>query len=276
MGHAQPPDSPMNGDLQMVAMLACELHDGPCQRLAAAFHHFEALAACNWQTRLRPTWSSTGAWPDCSAGCKSCESPERPPASARRTSQPGGRHRGTDSRANRGARPPGNVLARPEDLALSLPVQTAVFRIVQEGLANVCRHSRSATARVAITRTTGSVRIEIDDKGCGFDPATVAGDCFGLVAMRPRRQCYRGPFGSPAARGKARSWWPKSPRRNGCYTMDAGAFSPHTPCADRCRATPSQPPPGSAHGVCGLRSLTPPRPLRTIPLVLPAFQDSTR
>ena len=56
----------------------------------------------------------------------------------------------------------------PEDLALPLPLQTAVFRIVQEGLANVHRHSRSTTARVAITQTADSVRIEIEDQGMRF------------------------------------------------------------------------------------------------------------
>ena len=75
---------------------------------------------------------------------------------------------------------------------MSLPVQTAVFRIVQEGLANVWRHSRSTTARVAITRTTDSVRVEIEDKGCGFDLAAVPGDCFGLVAMRARAAMLQG------------------------------------------------------------------------------------
>ena len=45
---------------------------------------------------------------------------------------------------------------------------------------------------MAITQTADLVRIEIEDKGCGFDPAAVPGDCFGLVAMRARAAMLQG------------------------------------------------------------------------------------
>jgi signal transduction histidine kinase len=50
----------------------------------------------------------------------------------------------------------------PQDAA------TAFFRITQEALANIHRHSRSPWARVALSRRGPQVRLEIADRGCGF------------------------------------------------------------------------------------------------------------
>ena len=51
----------------------------------------------------------------------------------------------------------------PQDAA------TAFFRITQEALANIHRHSRSPWARIALHRTGQEVRLEIADRGCGFE-----------------------------------------------------------------------------------------------------------
>ena len=47
-------------------------------------------------------------------------------------------------------------------------IETAVFRIVQESLTNVHRHSGSATARVRVTRDEDRVRVEVGDQGKGI------------------------------------------------------------------------------------------------------------
>ncbi|MGH9336034.1 MAG: sensor histidine kinase, partial [Vicinamibacteria bacterium] len=51
---------------------------------------------------------------------------------------------------------------------LSKEVETAVFRIVQESLTNVHRHSQSPTARVRVTRNGGYARVEVRDEGVGM------------------------------------------------------------------------------------------------------------
>jgi signal transduction histidine kinase len=58
----------------------------------------------------------------------------------------------------------------PADLErLSPEAETALFRIVQECLTNVHRHSQSAAARVRILRPSpGSIRLEVQDKGDGI------------------------------------------------------------------------------------------------------------
>ncbi|HEV2176359.1 MAG TPA: PAS domain S-box protein [Terriglobia bacterium] len=57
----------------------------------------------------------------------------------------------------------------PHDLRrLPEDAEIALFRIVQEGLSNVQRHSGSKQARVRIVQTNGEVSVEIQDKGRGM------------------------------------------------------------------------------------------------------------
>jgi signal transduction histidine kinase len=51
---------------------------------------------------------------------------------------------------------------------LSPDIETAFFRIVQEGLANVQRHSGSPDARIALSRSEDDVRMTISDHGTGI------------------------------------------------------------------------------------------------------------
>jgi two-component system NarL family sensor kinase len=54
--------------------------------------------------------------------------------------------------------------------ALSRDAATALFRVAQECLANVHRHSGSHWARIAIHRSENVVCLEVSDGGCGFQP----------------------------------------------------------------------------------------------------------
>ena len=49
-------------------------------------------------------------------------------------------------------------------------VETAVFRIVQQSLANIHRHSGSKVARIRLLHRADHWAIEISDEGCGFAP----------------------------------------------------------------------------------------------------------
>jgi signal transduction histidine kinase len=51
---------------------------------------------------------------------------------------------------------------------LSSEMETAVFRIVQESLGNIHRHSQSPTAEIRITKNGDSVSLEVRDAGRGF------------------------------------------------------------------------------------------------------------
>ena len=49
-------------------------------------------------------------------------------------------------------------------------METAIFRIVQEALTNVHRHSGSATGTVRIARLSGFIQVEVQDHGKGIPP----------------------------------------------------------------------------------------------------------
>jgi signal transduction histidine kinase len=71
----------------------------------------------------------------------------------------------------------------PEDQEIVL------YRVAQEALTNVARHSRASSARVELIERADTVVLEVHDDGVGFDPAgELVGslDHFGLAGMRER------------------------------------------------------------------------------------------
>src|SRR5438445_1220958 len=48
--------------------------------------------------------------------------------------------------------------------------ETAIFRVVQECLTNVHRHSGSPVAKIRLSRSDGHVRVEVEDRGKGIPP----------------------------------------------------------------------------------------------------------
>lgn len=59
----------------------------------------------------------------------------------------------------------------PSDLErLPRDVELSLFRIVQECLTNIHRHSGSAAARVRLSRLPGEIQLEVTDEGRGIDP----------------------------------------------------------------------------------------------------------
>lgn len=75
---------------------------------------------------------------------------------------------------------------------LAAPLETALFRIVQEGITNACRHSQSARLRIGLVTQGGRIKVEIEDWGIGFDPTHVGAGCFGLEGIRKRAEMFGG------------------------------------------------------------------------------------
>ncbi|MBI4771526.1 MAG: sensor histidine kinase, partial [Chloroflexi bacterium] len=57
----------------------------------------------------------------------------------------------------------------------SLPVKIALYRVLQEALANVDRHAGVTQARVRLSVWANAVRMEVSDEGRGFDPPPLDG-----------------------------------------------------------------------------------------------------
>ena len=81
----------------------------------------------------------------------------------------------------------------PEDLGrLPPPLELALFRVLQESLGNVHRHSGSRTGAVRLARTAGAVTLEVRDAGRGLPPQAPEGSRggpsigVGIAGMRER------------------------------------------------------------------------------------------
>lgn len=70
-----------------------------------------------------------------------------------------------------------------------------ILQIAREALSNSARHGHATTARVALRRTSGSLRLELSDDGSGFDPTIGAPiGHHGLANMRDRAEALGGSF----------------------------------------------------------------------------------
>jgi signal transduction histidine kinase len=59
--------------------------------------------------------------------------------------------------------------SRYASTGISNEIETAVYRIIQEALNNVAKHSRAKRACVILHRATDQIHTIIEDDGCGFD-----------------------------------------------------------------------------------------------------------
>jgi PAS domain S-box-containing protein len=80
-----------------------------------------------------------------------------------------------------------------EPLRLSEASATHVYRIVQEALTNVIRHSRATDVTIGLETVGGELHLRVDDNGRGFEqPAPDSPDGLGLKIMRYRAQMLGG------------------------------------------------------------------------------------
>jgi signal transduction histidine kinase len=70
--------------------------------------------------------------------------------------------------------------------AVDPEVALCVFRIVQEAVHNVVKHSGARTARVSLSRAGEDLDLQIADPGIGFSPSERERTGLGLVSMRER------------------------------------------------------------------------------------------
>lgn len=75
---------------------------------------------------------------------------------------------------------------------VSLPVEQVLFRIAQEALANVARHSQATRCAVHLAWEENCISLAVSDNGQGFDPAAVSGRGVGLQSMRERAEAVQG------------------------------------------------------------------------------------
>src|SRR5882724_4021406 len=87
------------------------------------------------------------------------------------------------------------VSVAPDIGRLGVEAETAIFRIVQECLTNVHRHSGSTKASIQLMRSSGLITLEVCDQGKGMNPHHRNGEGspgVGLAGMRERVRQLRG------------------------------------------------------------------------------------
>lgn len=78
------------------------------------------------------------------------------------------------------------------DRSVAEEVRAAVFRIVQEALANVRRHAEATQVAVLIDRNDTTLTVTVRDDGIGFDPTHRSLARLGLLGMRERAAAIDG------------------------------------------------------------------------------------
>ncbi len=87
-----------------------------------------------------------------------------------------------------------------EDARPTPVLETAVYRLVQEALNNVLKHSMARRANLTVRVSRGTIEIEVSDDGVGFEPSLVL-EGFGLVGMRERAALLGGILEVDSTRG---------------------------------------------------------------------------
>lgn len=89
------------------------------------------------------------------------------------------------------------VSVRDERADLSTEMKITLFRITQEALTNVIKHSAANHAKVILFYLPDGVRLEVSDDGVGFDQAVMqstARPSWGLIGMQERATLLGGMF----------------------------------------------------------------------------------
>jgi signal transduction histidine kinase len=84
--------------------------------------------------------------------------------------------------------------------ALDHELETVVYRLVQEALTNVAKHSGASTVTLRVAGTPERIEVLVSDDGVGFDPKEI-GAGFGIVGMRERVELAGGELEIDSAPG---------------------------------------------------------------------------
>ncbi|HEX9134693.1 MAG TPA: sensor histidine kinase [Ktedonobacteraceae bacterium] len=85
---------------------------------------------------------------------------------------------------------------------LPLTVEEALFRVAQESLANVARHSKATLVQMILTITDDTVTLSIADNGQGFDTNRQGHLGVGLLSMQERMKVLGGDVQVESTPGK--------------------------------------------------------------------------
>jgi signal transduction histidine kinase len=90
-----------------------------------------------------------------------------------------------------------------DDVALPAHHEVVMYRVAQEAITNICRHSRARRVKIALYEERPHVVLVVGDDGCGFDPAGGRSRMsFGLTGMAERVSLAGGRLSVHSASGR--------------------------------------------------------------------------
>ena len=69
-------------------------------------------------------------------------------------------------------------------------LECTIYRIVQEGITNIVRHSQASEAEVRLIEKDHQLHLTIQDNGTGFDPLAANGEGFGIKGIQERAKLF--------------------------------------------------------------------------------------
>ena len=99
-------------------------------------------------------------------------------------------------------------LIEVEEDQIPATLKTVIFRVLQESLNNVAKHSGADRVQLSLQQQGDTVKLEVEDNGSGFDsanplPQNATGEGFGIAGMRERIELSGGTFTIQSAPGQA-------------------------------------------------------------------------
>jgi len=97
-----------------------------------------------------------------------------------------------------------NLRLSPRISRISSQAQEVIYRVSQEALQNVMKHSQASSVKLLVTFDDKKIRLSIRDNGVGFDPNTARRKplSFGLTGMQERAALVGGTLRIESAKGK--------------------------------------------------------------------------
>ena len=106
-----------------------------------------------------------------------------------------------------------------DEWKISNDMKIAIYRIVQEALNNVAKHSRADFVQIDLCSKDEGFELVVDDNGVGFDPDSVLASAsgrknLGLIGMKERAELLGGNFNVCASPGNGARICARWPQKN--------------------------------------------------------------
>jgi len=104
------------------------------------------------------------------------------------------------------------------EFSLPADVQVTFYRVCQEALNNVAKHSKATQVELNLTKEGDSIKLHVHDNGLGFDPEIMLSGHYGLGMMRERAEAVGATFSLFSQTGQGTDvtiLWIKTPNKEG-------------------------------------------------------------